>query len=540
MGAAAEILGGAVSIGTAATRGFVPWRLPAALGSLVEHRATPFGALLAVHAATRPQQVALADSSHSLTWAMFGDRVERLAAVLASTRNGRVAFMLPNRIEAVEVLCASTAAGGTPIPVNTRFHAEEVERLLREQDVDTVFVDDELRDRLGRFAGRVVQCGAEYEKLLAGPSETPPRQLGSKSRLAEAGGIVIHTSGTTGHPKGAERDLTQNGMLPTLAFLNRVPARADDVVVVPAPVFHALGLAGVVLPLALGATLVLQEKFDPFECLEILARHRATGLVVVPVMLRRLCEAAETGRSGPPPDGMRWILCSGSALLPALERRARRVFGPALRNLYGSTEAGWISVATPLDAVRKPGTVGRPLPGVDVEIVDRAGADCHVGEIGEIVVRSKAVFSGYTGDSPDHVDGSGTYRLGDLGWLDEDGYLFVADRADDMVVTGGENVYPAEVERVLHDDPGVVDAAVVGVEDGEYGHVLAAFVVAAEGSCLAVDDVKAACRSHLANYKVPKHVWLVDALPYNASGKVLRRSLRADAEERLLSAREGK
>lgn len=538
MGAVAEILGGAVSIGMASARGFVPWRLPAALGSLVEHRATPFGALLAVHAAIRPEQVALADSSRSLTWAQFADRVDRLAAVLASTTNGRVAFMLPNRIEAVEILCASAAAGGIPIPVNTRFHAEEVERLLREQSVEIVFVDDELRDRLGGFAGRVVQCGDEYERLLSGASGALPRQLRPKSRLAEATGIVIHTSGTTGHPKGAERDLTQNGLLPTLAFLNRVPAKADDVVVVPAPVFHALGLAGAVLPLALGATLVLEEKFDPFECIEILARQRATGLVVVPVMLRRLCEAAETGKTGPPPDRVRWILCSGSALLPALERRARRIFGPVLRNLYGSTEAGWISVATPLDAVCKPGTVGRPLPGVDVEIVDRAGADCPVGEIGEIVVRSKAVFSGYTGDSQGHIDGSGTYRLGDLGWLDEDGYLFVADRADDMVVTGGENVYPAEVERVLHDDPGVVDAAVVGVQDSEYGHVLAAFVVAAEGSRLAVEDVKAACRNHLANYKVPKHVWLVDALPYTASGKVLRRSLRADAEERLSTAEE--
>jgi fatty-acyl-CoA synthase len=446
--------------------------------------------------------------------------------------------MLPNRVEAIETLCAVTQAGGTPVPVNTRFHTEEVERLLMEQDVDMVVVDEEHRDRLGRFPGRIIECGDEYENLLAGGADGPGKSAGARSGAPESKGIVIHTSGTTGHPKGAERELTQNGVLPTLAFLNRVPVRADEVIAVPAPVFHALGLAGAILPLALGGTLLLEERFDPFECLRLLVRHQVGGLVVVPVMLRRLCDAAESGDAGPLPGGLRWILCSGSALQPALERRARRLFGPTLRNLYGSTEAGWVSVATPSDCVRKPGTVGRPLPGIDLQVVGPEGVECAPGEVGEILVRSKAIFSGYTGDSSAHVDAAGAYKLGDLGWFDEDGYLFVADRADDMVVTGGENVYPAEVERVLHEDPGVDDAAVVGVEDREYGHVLAAFVVPAAGSGLSVEGVKASCRAHLANYKVPKHVWLVDALPYNASGKVLRRSLRTDAAERLSAALE--
>ncbi|MCC7079006.1 MAG: AMP-binding protein [Acidimicrobiia bacterium] len=530
---AGEVLRGIGRAGAISVQVLSPLQVPAVLAAAIRNRATPYGALLAVHAARTPHKTALVDSQVSWTWAELDARTNRLANALVQRGDGgRVAFMLPNRAEAIEVLVAAAKGGIMPVPVNTRFHTEEVTRLLRVQGVETIVVDADHAARVSGFGGRVVTCGDEYETLLADASPTPPTPR-ARSGSEEQGGIVIHTSGTTGHPKGAERDFTESGIIPTLAFLSRIPFRHEDVVLVPAPVFHALGLAGVVVPLAMGATIVLEERFDPPECLARMADHDVSGLVVVPVMLRRLCDAVNAGQGSTRWPHLAWIWCSGSALPPALERRSRRIFGPVVRNLYGSTEAGWVSVATPEDAVLKPGTVGRPLPGIEVRIVGEDGRELDTGEVGEIVVRSEAVFAGYTDDAGGGLEVDGTYRPGDMGWLDADGYLFVADRADDMVVTGGENVYPAEVERVLHEEPSILDAAVVGVADPEYGDVLAAFVVPREAGALDGDRVRTICREHLANFKVPKHIWLVESLPYNATGKVLRRQLRADAGERL-------
>lgn len=489
------------------------------------------GILFSVHAASRPDEIAVVDSRGSITFDELNTRVNRLANSLDAdgcTGGGRVAFMLPNCREALEVFGAAAKLGMAPVPINTRFHAEEVAHLLSTQEAQAIVVDPEYRDRVEGFEGIVIVRGDDYEGRLAlADPDDPPRA--SKSAKA-----VIHTSGTTGHPKGAERDMTRGGAISAVSFFARVPVASADVVVIPAPLFHALGLGGTLFAFIFGAQIVFQERFDPVEFCELIEANEATAGVVVPVMLRRIVDCDRSGVNPGALTALRWMLVSGSALQPSLEQQSRGVFGPVVRNLYGSTEAGWVAIATPEDSELHPGTVGRPVTGVTVEILADDGTVLPPGEAGEISVRSKTVFSGYTEDTESDTEGRDAlrYDLGDLGYLTDDGYLFVLDRKDDMVVTGGENVYPAEVERVLCADPDVEEASVLGIADDQYGKILVAFVVAGP-SDLTAEDVDARLRAHIANYKVPKHIWLVDALPYNATGKVLRRTLAEDARERL-------
>jgi fatty-acyl-CoA synthase len=305
-----------------------------------------------------------------------------------------------------------------------------------------------------------------------------------------------------------------------MALLSVIPFRRDDVIVCPAPLFHSFGLLTLTVGALLGATLVLPDRFDPEETLDLIERHRATASSLVPVMLRRIVTLPEGTLARHDVSSMRILLVSGSATPPELREAASALFGPVLHDLYGSTEAGWVSVATPEDAADHPASVGLPVPGVEVAVLDDAGRPLPAGQAGVLHVRSGAVFEGYTSGERAEARG-GFLSLGDLGWLDEDGRLHVAGRADDMVVVGGENVYPAEVEEVLRALPGVEDVAVAGVPDEEFGQVLAAFVV---GS-VEPHDVIEGSRSRLASYKVPRHVRSVDELPRNASGKVLAREL---------------
>lgn len=508
-----------------------PWRTPATAWALAQ-RGPLMGIVFRLRAATHPNRVAVVDSQGSLTYAQLNGRVNRLAHVLHAEgiAGGRLALLLPNCRELLEGFGAAAKLGVSPIPVNTRFHAEEVERLLDKQHVKAVVVDPAYVDRVFDFPGTVLVRGEDYESALAPmPDSEPPRGDADAP-------LVIHTSGTTGHPKGAERRLETADPSSVLGFCARVPIAPGDSIVVPAPLYHALGFFGTGVALAVGGTQVLMERFDPQDFVSLASAHAAAGAALVPVMLKRILDLDPAILARHDLTCLRYLVVSGSALPPALVERARRVFGPTLLNLYGSTEAGWVSIATDADMVEHPGTVGRPLPGVNVRITRDDGGVAGTDEVGEIVVDSGTLFSGYTEDAesgavaaPEHL-----YEMGDLGHVDHDGYLYVADRKDDMVVTGGENVYPAEVERILEQAPGIVEVAVVGVPDEEYGHILVAFAVtdAVEPHVPTADGLKAFCREHLANYKVPKAVWFIDALPYTGSGKVLRRVLRQEATRR--------
>jgi fatty-acyl-CoA synthase len=325
--------------------------------------------------------------------------------------------------------------------------------------------------------------------------------------------VLIHTSGTTGKPKGARRKAGRSELSAFLDILSVVPLHRREVIVVPAPLFHSFGMLNVTLWSILGATIVLPDRFDAADTLRLVERHGATVVGAVPVMLHRIVQLPDEERRGHDLSTVRAVIASGAVIPPPLRERITELFGSALYDMYGSTEAGLVAIATPEDIERRPASVGRPIPGVDVAIVDGEGHRVEPGEVGRIVVGSEGTFEGYTGeDRVDEVEGM--LAIGDAGRFDGQGYLYVEGRADDMVIVGGENVYPAEIETAILEVPGVREVAVAGAPDEELGQILVAWVAGDTDA----EKVREACREALASYKVPRRVELLDELPRTASG----------------------
>ncbi|HEX6491911.1 MAG TPA: AMP-binding protein, partial [Candidatus Dormibacteraeota bacterium] len=373
------------------------------------------------------------------------------------------------------------------------------------------------------------------KRFIAWHDSEPRRTTPTLDRLAEqhagetvappthTGRITILTSGTTGTPKGASRG-GPGGIDPAIAFLSRIPLKARQTTLIAAPLFHAWGFANLLLASLLSDTVVLQRRFDPAATLAALSQHRAHALVAVPVMLQRIMDLPEHVRAGRRPASLRVVAVSGSALPGPLALRFMDEFGDIVYNLYGSTEVAWAAIAGPADTRRAPGTAGRPPRGTMVKIVDPAGNELPAGQTGRIFVGNDMVFEGYTSGADKERLGT-LVSSGDVGHFDEDGLLFIDGRDDDMIVSGGENVFPAEVEELLTGHPAVADVAVIGVPDEQFGQRLAAYVVCRSGASLKADEVRGYVRDRLARYKVPRDVTFLDALPRNATGKVLKREL---------------
>ncbi|HSY15683.1 MAG TPA: AMP-binding protein, partial [Jatrophihabitantaceae bacterium] len=337
------------------------------------------------------------------------------------------------------------------------------------------------------------------------------------------GGLILLTSGTTGTPKGAPRKISSP--FAAAQFLDRIPLRPAERTVFGAPLFHGTGLSQFLLTLALGSTTILRRRFDPVAALTLIAEYRASTLVVVPTMLQRITNLDDAVLAGFDTSSLRIIFCAGSTLPPEVGNRATELFGEVIHNLYGSTEVAVATVATPQDWKRAPGTVGRSPVGCRVALFD--GDRRPVTEpnrTGRVFVGSGLRFSGYTGGGPkDEIDG--LLSSGDIGHFDADGLLFIDGRDDDMIVSGGENVFPAEVENLLIEHPAISDAAVVGVSDADFGQRLKAFVVVRGEIPLTADDVRDHVRANLARHKVPREVAFVAEVPRNTTGKLLRKEL---------------
>jgi fatty-acyl-CoA synthase len=317
-------------------------------------------------------------------------------------------------------------------------------------------------------------------------------------------------------------------MDPAAALFSKIPLKARETTVIAAPMFHSWGFAHFTLALPLASTLVLRRKFDPEETLRAVSQSRASALAVVPVMLQRMLELGDETIAKYDTSSLRVIALSGSALPGELAIRAMDVFGDALYNLYGSTEVAWATIATPQDLRAAPGTAGRPPMGTIVKLLDAQGGEVAPGEGGRIFVANEMVFEGYTGGGNKEIV-EGLMSTGDVGHFDAAGRLFVDGRDDEMIVSGGENVFPREVEDLLADHEQIEEAAVVGVGDEQFGQRLKAFVVAREGATLDEQAVQAYVKANLARYKVPREVVFLDQLPRNATGKVLKRELVAQA-----------
>jgi fatty-acyl-CoA synthase len=338
----------------------------------------------------------------------------------------------------------------------------------------------------------------------------------------EPGGLVLLTSGTTGTPKGAPRHVTSP--FAAAQLLDRIPLQPAERTFFGAPLFHGTGLSQFLITLALGSTTLVRRRFDPLATLQALAEYRVEELVVVPTMLQRILSLDEDVIRSHDTSALRIIFCAGSALPPEVGTRAMQLFGDVVYNLYGSTEVAVATVATPADWKQAPGTVGRAPVGCTVRLYDDAGRRVKKPDtVGRVFVGSGLKFGGYTGGgSKEEIDG--LLSSGDVGHFDADGLLFIDGRDDDMIVSGGENVFPVEVENLLLEHPSIADAAVIGVADPEFGQRLKAFIVLRSDN-LGADEVRNHVKTNLARHKVPRDVEFMDELPRNATGKLLRNQL---------------
>ena len=483
-----------------------------------------------------PDRPGLVDELGTMTWREIDQRSDALAAGLQALSGGTpkvVGIMARNHRGFVEALIAANRIGADVLLLNTSFAGPALAEVVEREDVSNslaVIYDEEFTPIVERAladkprAVRIVawhdgtNSGLTVEKLIGAWAGSRPKRTKAKSR------VILLTSGTTGSPKGASH--SGGGPETLKAILDRTPWRAGEATVIVAPMFHAWGFSQLAFAASMACTIVTRRKFDPEATLDLVDRHQATGLCVVPVMFDRIMDLPDDVRARYSGRSLRFAAASGSRMRPDVVIKFMDQFGDVVYNNYNATEAGMIATATPVDLRAAPDTAGRPAEGTDIRILDADFRERPTGEVGTIYVRNSTQFDGYTsGATKDfHED---YMSSGDVGYLDDAGRLFVVGRDDEMIVSGGENVYPIEVEKTLAAHPEVAEAAVLGVDDEQYGQRLAAFVVLDAGAAATPETLKAHVRENLANYKVPRQIAVLDELPRGSTGKILRRELQA-------------
>ncbi len=490
---------------------------------------------IGLSAARAPRATAIIDERGSLTWAELDRRVDAAGVALHELMGGRegtLGILCRNHRGLVESLAAATRIGADALLLNTGFSGPQLRDVLERENATVVVYDEEFAPLLAQARERLPEL-TEVLAWVEDPDHShegvhtldeliEPRLGRRPDKPSSPGRTVLLTSGTTGTPKGARRSGGAAGSL--AAMLERIPWRAGEKTVVAAPMFHAWGFGQLAISATMCCTVVMRRRFDPEATLEMVDATGATGLAVVPVMLERIVDLPAATLDRYSLGTLRFVTASGSRMRPDAVTAFMDRYGDTVHNSYNATEAGLISTATPADLRVAPDTAGRPVLGTDLKLLDDDGREVPVGEVGRITVRSESAFEGYTsGETKDFED---DYMVsGDLGRLDEAGRLYVVGRDDEMIVSGGENVYPLEVEQTLNEHSDVVEAAVIGVDDQDYGQRLEAYVVLRDDASATTDDLKKHVKAHLAGYKVPRRVVVLDDLPRNDSGKVLKREL---------------
>jgi fatty-acyl-CoA synthase len=479
-----------------------------------------------------PDEVAIIDELGALTFHEVNQRSNALAHALADrgiNEGDAVAVLCRNHRGFIDATVACSKLGVHCLYLNTMFAGPQISDVCDREKPVAIVYDEEFAelcaDALASRQGFVAWTDGDRtheDPLLADLIATGDRA--DLQPPAEAGRTVILTSGTTGTPKGANRKQPES-LEPAAALFSKIPYRAGEPLHIAAPLFHSWGLAHFLLGMSLGSRLILRRRFDPEQMLQTVERYRCTALAVVPVMLQRALELPDETLAKYPCRSLRVIASSGSALPGELAIRAMDRFGDVVYNLYGSTEVAWATIATPEDLRAAPGTAGTPPFGTIVRLYDDNGREVAPGATGRIFVGNEMAFDGYTGGGTKAVI-DGLMSTGDVGHFDAGGRLFVDGRDDEMIVSGGENVFPREVEDLLADHPAVEEAAVIGVPDDDWGQRLKAFVVLRDGEAASEDALKQHVKAHLAGYKVPREIEFLDELPRNATGKVLKRELR--------------
>jgi acyl-CoA synthetase (AMP-forming)/AMP-acid ligase II len=508
-----------------------PDKLAKQLNALAQWGATIAGGYQA-SAGRVPNERALHDERCVRTFAQADDRSNRLANALAELGVGerdRIALLCRNHAAMVESFIAAGKLGADVVLLNTGLSAKSVADVIAEHQPTAVLADDEFAETIAGVPGKFARISTWADAETGYPTIDDLIQSAPADRpkpVERPGRLVVLTSGTSGTPKGARRP-TPKGLSTAAAILSRIPLRAGDRIVVAAPLFHSWGLAAMQVGMALRASLALVRKFDAEETLRTIAEQKGDALFAVPIMLQRILDLPERVRNRYDLSSLRIVASSGSAMSGAFVTSFMDNFGDVLYNFYGSTEVSWASIADPSDLRAAPTTAGRCPPGTVVAILDEERRPAPPGAEGQIFVGNDMLFEGYTnGNAPARA--ADLMATGDVGYLDAAGRLFVTGRADEMIVSGGENVFPRPVEEALVALPGVHDAAVVGVADAEYGQRLAAYVVPRRGAALVADDIRQHIHQRLARFAVPRDVYFVPDLPRNATGKILKRLLHDD------------
>ena len=493
------------------------------------------GMLPALNARRTPNRTAIIDDDGSLTYKELDEATNAVAHGLLAkgVRGGEgVAILARNHrwFCIAEFGCARV--GARIILLNSSFSGPQIKEVSEREGANLIIYDDEYSKDVSKAEpplGKVRALATTPDGEDSGSTDETLADLvaaHSKSPAPKASkhsSIIILTSGTTGTPKGANRS-TPPTLAPIGGILSHVPFKANEVTSLPAPMFHALGFLHATIGMFLGSTLVLHGKFKPAGVLEDIEKHKVTAVVVVPVMLARILDALEKMDKKPDLSSLRIIFASGSALGADLAERTLKDIGPVIYNMYGSTEIAFATIAEPKHLQHNSSTAGPVVKGVRVKIFDENGKELPQGEVGRIFVGTSFPFEGYTGGGKKQII-DGMLSSGDVGYFDERGLLYISGRDDEMIVSGGENVYPIEVEKTLAAHPDVAEATVLGVDDEQYGQRLAAFVVLTQGAPANADDLKQHVRDNLANYKVPREIVVLDELPRSSTGKISRRDL---------------
>jgi len=493
--------------------------------------------LIAAQAARQPHRPALIEDERSLTWEQFFRTRNRLAHALAGLGLGagqHAIVYAHNALENLVVGAALRALGAIGVPMNHRLTAEEVAYILDNADATAVFVGDAFLPMAERVRGAArvkhwITLGAErrpwaeaLDDLLAQGDEAPP------PAPPAMGGSMVYTAGTTGKPKGALRRVTDpKVILPRLAALDCLdPAQVH---LVAGPLYHSAPGGFALYAHMVGGTVVVMRKFDAEEALRLVERHRCTTTFMAPTLLKRIVDLPAEVRARYDVSSMRSLVIAAAPCPMRVKEQALAMFGPVLYEFYGSTELGVNTVLRPEDVLRKPGSCGRAAPGVELAILDDDGRPVAPGTPGELFVRRyNGVFDEYYRNPAATAQTSrGEWMsVGDVAWMDDEGFVYICDRKRDMIISGGVNIYPAEIEDALHRHPAVEDAAVFGVPDPDWGERVHAAVLLRAGRDVTPGELLEFCRAHLADYKTPREVSFHDEFPRDTAGKLVKRLLR--------------
>ena len=486
--------------------------------------------ILDLHAQANPDKLAVIQGDRTWTYAAFNARANAFARGLIAlgTKPGDKAIWVgPNDERILLWGHAARKAQLVSVPLSYRFTADEMHYVINDSDAVVVFCDPEYNDMLRSLDLPKVKEIIDFdraEELIASNDDAPLDVDGT------TGGSMIYTSGTTGKPKGAVRSGADPAL--TAALIEKLRYAPDDIHITTGPLYHSGPSAFAGLTHVLGGTVVVLKKFDPEKWIALVDQHNVTATFTAPTQLKRIVNLPEDVRSKHDTSSLRSVIANAAPVPFALKKQWIETFGEGhLFEVYGSTELGVDTIIEPEDQLRKPGSCGRPYGGIEIRLIREDGTEAPIGEPGVVWIHSPGLFDEYY-KAPEKtteamLDGDPSWRtVGDIAYRDDEGFYYICDRRNDMIISGGMNIYPAEIEAVLHSHPAVMDAGVFGIPSEEWGEQVHAVIQLKDGMAATEDELAELCRAHLAGYKVPRSYEFRTELPRTESGKLLKRQLR--------------